>query len=445
MKDTYNLLSDGIVKLMRELSELEGSDLAEWAAANRYQRYVATSVKGEACIDWDDRTARSALIGEIVADGDRLLELSRQSQELLDEDSAGRQRIAQASELLGLLLQDIERAEDGVRLKEGVSRDRMVSVHDPEVRHGHKSSSSRRFEGPKASVVVDTDSQVITAVDVLPGNASDSVGALEMMERSEEGTGSEVDETIGDAAYGDGGTRQSFCRWWPHTDSQAAPTPGQHALSQGGLRDRPGAGNLHLPCGAYDPEIVRDGYPERQNRAHSPVESLLVRRCDLWSVLATRAVCAIIKGQQADGETSSARNAASAGSCVAEKRRVFGLSSAAGGRGAQIGSPGTAWSNAGTVLRTYPDAVPTVDGGGCGQSDAAGRQSRVDGRSRIRLSVLQLLSRRYIHGLAGRHPYRPERTADTDNCSSAPTIALHNTGFSSALLGLVFCISRPRP
>ena len=101
VKDTYNLLSDGIVKLMRELSELEGSDLAEWAAANRYQRYVATSVKGEACIDWDDRTARSALIGEIVADGDRLLELSRQSQELLDEDSAGRQRIAQASELLG--------------------------------------------------------------------------------------------------------------------------------------------------------------------------------------------------------------------------------------------------------------------------------------------------------------------------------------------------------
>ena len=75
----------------------------------------------------------------------------------------------------------------------------MVSAHDPEMRHGHK-----------ASVAVDTDSQVITAVDVLPGNASDNVGALEMVERSEEGTGSEVEETIGDVAYGDGGTRQSF-------------------------------------------------------------------------------------------------------------------------------------------------------------------------------------------------------------------------------------------
>ena len=90
-----------------------------------------------------------------------------------------------------------------------MSRDRIVSVHDPEMRHGHK-SSSKRFDGHKASVAVDTDSQVITAVDVLPGNASDNVGALELVERSEEGTVSAVEETIGDAAYGDGGTRQAF-------------------------------------------------------------------------------------------------------------------------------------------------------------------------------------------------------------------------------------------
>ena len=210
VKDTYNLLADGIVKLMSVLSELEGSDLAEWAAANGYQRYVGSSVKGEACIDWNDWNARSALLGEIVSDGDRLLELSRRAQGLLEEDSSMRQRIAPASELLGqLLLQDVERTEDGVCLKEGVSRDRMVSVHDPEMCHGHK-SSSRRFDGHKASVAVDTDSQVITAVDILPGNASDSLGALEMVERSGESTVSVVEETIGDVAYGDGGTRQSF-------------------------------------------------------------------------------------------------------------------------------------------------------------------------------------------------------------------------------------------
>ena len=52
-----------------------------------------------------------------------------------------------------------------------------------------------------------------------------------------------------------------------------------------------------------------------------------------------------------------------------------------GGRGAQVGASGTAWSEAGAVLQTYQDAVPTVDGSDCGQSYAGGRQSRVDGRN----------------------------------------------------------------
>ena len=84
-----------------------------------------------------------------------------------------------------------------------------LSVHDPELRHGHK-SSRRRFNGHKAAIVVDTDSQLITAVDVLPGNAPDNLGALELVEASEASTGSVVEETMGDAAYGYGGTRQTF-------------------------------------------------------------------------------------------------------------------------------------------------------------------------------------------------------------------------------------------
>ena len=98
-----------------------------------------------------------------MADADQLLELVRQAQGELPEDSEERQRIVDSS---GLLLQDIERKSgdgDG-----GVSKDRMVSVHDPEMRHGHN-SSRRRFDGHKAAIVVDTDTQLITAVAVLPG------------------------------------------------------------------------------------------------------------------------------------------------------------------------------------------------------------------------------------------------------------------------------------
>ena len=116
-----------------------------------------------------------------MADADRLLGLAWLAQGELAEDSVQRQQIVAAAELLGqLLLQDIERKsgdgdDDGVSLKGGVSRDRMMSVHDPEMRHGHK-SSRRRFDGHKAAIVVDTDTQLITAVEVLPGNAPDNLG-----------------------------------------------------------------------------------------------------------------------------------------------------------------------------------------------------------------------------------------------------------------------------
>ena len=210
VKDTCNLLADGPVKLLRVLAAVEKSTAKEWAAAQGYERYLGTSVKGEAAIDWSDRQARTALLARMVADADRLLELSRQAQGELGEASAERQQIVAAAELLGqLLLQDVERTEGGVSLKDGVSRDRMMSVHDPEMRHGHK-SSSRRFDGHKAAIVVDPDSQLITAVEVLPGNAPDNLGVLELVEQSEANTGVPVEEVMGDAAYGDGDTRQAF-------------------------------------------------------------------------------------------------------------------------------------------------------------------------------------------------------------------------------------------
>ncbi len=214
VRDTHNLLADGMVTPLRALAQEEGISAGKWAKARGYGRYLASSIKGEAAIDWSDKRARQALLAGIVADADRLLELSRQAQGELAGDSVQRQQIVAAAELLGqLLLQDIERksgdGDDAVSLKSRVSKDRMVSVHDPEMRHGHK-SSSKRFDGHKAAIVVDTDTELITAVAVLAGNAPDNLGALELVEESEANTGVPVQEAIGDAACGDGVTRQVF-------------------------------------------------------------------------------------------------------------------------------------------------------------------------------------------------------------------------------------------
>jgi len=90
--------------------------------------------------------ARQAFLQAIVANANRVLELARQAQGQLPEEDRKRRGIVEAAELLRqLLLQDVERKDDGGDLKEGVGHDRIPSVHDPEIRHGCKSSSVRLY------------------------------------------------------------------------------------------------------------------------------------------------------------------------------------------------------------------------------------------------------------------------------------------------------------
>ena len=275
VKDTYNLLADGIVKLLRALAAVADGTLSAWAEAQGYERYLGCSIKGEAAIDWSDRKARAALLAELVADVDRLLELARQAWVELPEDSAQRQSIVAGAELLGqLLLQDIERqssdgdADDGVSLKDGVSKDRMLSVHDPELRHGHK-SSQRRFDGHKAAIVVDTDSQLIAAVDVLPGNAPDNLGALELVEQSEASTGSVVAEAMGDAADGDGGTRQTFADAGRRLVAKAPGRPNRKHFPKHDFHLDLAAGSCACPAGQVTRTIVPAGKrTDRTGRVH---------------------------------------------------------------------------------------------------------------------------------------------------------------------------------
>ena len=116
VRDTCNLLADGIVKLLRALAAVEGFDVKGWAKAQGYERYLGSSIKGESAIDWSDKRARAGLLATIVADADRLLGLSRQAQEALPEGSPERQGIVAAAELLGqLLLQSLPPAPNGGR------------------------------------------------------------------------------------------------------------------------------------------------------------------------------------------------------------------------------------------------------------------------------------------------------------------------------------------
>ena len=202
--DTYNLVAEGIRQVGAALARQAGQMLDTWLLRNDLGRYTEPSIKGSADIDWSDEVARGLLLTELLKDARRVLVLAE----------GGGEGAVRAAELLSaLMLQDIRVSETAqgpeARIQEGTARGRIPSVTDPEQRHGRKSASNR-FTGHKASTAADTQSQIILATEVLPGDAGDATGALALVEQAEANAELPVAETLGDCAYGGAGTRRDF-------------------------------------------------------------------------------------------------------------------------------------------------------------------------------------------------------------------------------------------
>ena len=117
VKDTYNLLADGIVQAGAGAREAGGA--AARGVGRRRRGTGGTSgrpsLKGTAEIDWGDAASARRFLGEIVADADRLLEQARRGADAaLEAGSAAEATLVEAAGLLSrVLVQDVERREDG--------------------------------------------------------------------------------------------------------------------------------------------------------------------------------------------------------------------------------------------------------------------------------------------------------------------------------------------
>lgn len=264
VKDTYNLLSDGIVKVMRVLAKRSGEPLEKWARAKDLAHYLGSSLKGEADIDWEYSEAREALLGQLVADAERALELARRARSSCAPGSQADERLVQASQVLGQVLgQDVERKpEGGVEIRKGTSAERVCSVHDSEMRHGRKSKSTR-FDGHKLAVATDVESQIITAVEVMAGSARDDEGSLELTQQSEANTGLEVEAALGDCAYGTGPNRARFAEAGVPLLAKVAARPKGECFNKDQFEIDLDAMTCRCPAGQVTSKLVRHGGGER--------------------------------------------------------------------------------------------------------------------------------------------------------------------------------------
>ena len=129
---------------------------------------------GKPVCDYDDPAAREALVDALAKDARALL-MSLDRRKLAPE-------LEQAATLLASVTgQDLDEGEDGIfRIARRVAKDRIISIVDPDARHGHK-TSARGFDGYKAHVSVDPDSELIVATAVTAANAGDASAAAELL------------------------------------------------------------------------------------------------------------------------------------------------------------------------------------------------------------------------------------------------------------------------
>jgi len=206
VKDTINLIATAMVILSRALAAHEGVSLEQFLNQNGFPQLLAPSIKGTVEIDWSDQDQQDAFLTHLVAEARRLLELADGSVTAIKEA---------ASLLEQILLQDVSEeprdtgSKSTASIKDGTSRGRIPSATDPEQRHGRK-SATKRFVGSKASIVADAETGLILAVDVLPGDASDATGSVELIEQAQANAGIPIKQVLGDCAYGGVDTRLAF-------------------------------------------------------------------------------------------------------------------------------------------------------------------------------------------------------------------------------------------
>jgi hypothetical protein len=194
VQDTYTLLRKGTRKLLKALGyHLPGKrrGLGEQA-----KKLVATYVDQDqrAEIDWSDPQQRKAHLQTLVQDVEATLALAT---EQMDDEEVR----AIGWLLTKILGDDLEQDDSGsAQIAKGTAADRVISVTEPEMRHGRK-SASKRFAGFKASVTTEQSSELIMDIDDMPANDRDGEELVPTIERVEQHSDVTVERVIGDGAY----------------------------------------------------------------------------------------------------------------------------------------------------------------------------------------------------------------------------------------------------
>jgi transposase len=173
VEDTINLLGHALRKVVGVLARQQGWGLAEGTRILAEQAGVpelaASSLKAALDLDWDDPAALEHALGVVLAAVGRVEQLAGELGGTADPAVA--KGLAAARQVQA---QDTVVGDDCVtRIRQGVARDRRISIEDPQMRHGRKTKSVR-IDGYKRHVLTDLDTLLVPAVGVTAANVPEA-------------------------------------------------------------------------------------------------------------------------------------------------------------------------------------------------------------------------------------------------------------------------------
>jgi Transposase DDE domain/Transposase domain (DUF772) len=171
VEDTYNLLGHALRKALGVIARQQGRGLADVASETGAKLLGERSLKAALDLDWDDPTARQTaleLVLDALAKCERWLDAHP---EVVEADPAVVTSLATAAQVRE---QDVTTSPSGtVTLRDGVARERRISIEDGQMRHGRK-SHSQLIDGYKRHVLRDLESGLIVAVGVTAANVPEA-------------------------------------------------------------------------------------------------------------------------------------------------------------------------------------------------------------------------------------------------------------------------------
>lgn len=183
VEDTLNLLGHALRHVVEAAAGVMDRSTAAVAREAGVPALYGTSVKAALDQDWNDPAAVRRGLTTLLAWRVTLEAwLGQQAEGVRWHTSV---RDAQAV-VARIVEQDTEGdpQHGGRQIKEGVAEDRLISLHDPEMRHGRK-SASQRIDGYKRYVGTDLDAGVVVGVAVQAANVGEHHGADAMREEVE--------------------------------------------------------------------------------------------------------------------------------------------------------------------------------------------------------------------------------------------------------------------